>query len=77
MQKLNEVGKIPFESTTSIIGADPEKACMTALTGVENPHFPAIKEWVESFLMNETEVRFLCWHMHVYQPLRLYFLFVC
>ena len=36
---------------------DPEKADVTALTGVENSHFPAIREWICNFLHDESEVR--------------------
>lgn len=37
-------------------GTDPGKAAITALTGIENPHFPTIKEWIEDFFKEEAEV---------------------
>lgn len=50
---------MPFES--SVMGADPEKAARTALTGVENPYFPDIKEWIQRFFFDESQVcRILC-----------------
>jgi hypothetical protein len=48
------VGPIPFESTTK--GIDSSRAAITALTGVENPAFPAIREWITQFLQDESEV---------------------
>ena len=51
---MDEVGDIPFESTAE--GTDEEKATITALTGVENHHFPAIREWIKIFLQDESEV---------------------
>lgn len=54
LQKINEVGKVPFESTTT--GTEPGKAAITALTGVENPHFPVIQDWIKGFLQDKSEV---------------------
>ena len=62
LQKIDEVGQIPFESTTK--GIDPSKAAITALTGVENPAFPTIREWISGFLQDETEVRIMSMELH-------------
>ena len=51
---MDEVGDAPFESTSK--GADEEKATITALTGVQNHNFPAIREWIKIFLQDESEV---------------------
>ena len=56
-QKINEVGRVPFEST--VRGNDPMKAAITALTGVENEHFPTIRDWIRHFLQDESEVRYI------------------
>ena len=32
------------------------KAAITALTGVENIHFPIIRDWIRHFLQDESEV---------------------
>ena len=57
-QKINEVGKVPFESTTTT-GAtgDPNVAAATALTGVVNENFITIRDWIRSFLQSPSEVR--------------------
>ena len=56
MQKISEVGQVPFESSTS--SNDP-KAAITALTGVENEHFPTIRDWIRRFFQAEEEVKLL------------------
>lgn len=55
LQKIDEVGKVPFESTTDG-GGDPDLAVATALTGVVNEHFSTIRDWIKWFLQNESEV---------------------
>ena len=35
---------------------NPEKASITALTGVENIHFPTIRDWIQNFFQDESEV---------------------
>jgi len=42
-QVIEKVGKIPFESSTSAGNGDSKSK---ALTGVENPHFEKISEWI-------------------------------
>ena len=32
------------------------KAAITSLTGVENEHFPTIRDWIRHFLQDESEV---------------------
>ena len=51
---MDEVGDAPFELASN--GADEEKATITALTGVQNHNFPAIREWIKIFLQDESEV---------------------
>ena len=54
LQKINEVGRVPFQSSTSSAKAD-----ITALTGVENKYFPTIRDWIKGFLQDESEVNLL------------------
>ncbi len=56
-QKIDEVGKVPFEST--IAGDDPNLATITALTGVVNEHFGAIRDWIKRFLNEDNEACFI------------------
>ena len=54
LQKFEEIGKFPFETT---VDGDPDVAATTALTGVVNECFPTIRDWIKWFFKNEPEVQ--------------------
>ena len=52
-QKLNEVDEVPFKSCTT---GNSNKSAAKALTGVTNEYFGTIRDWIEWFFQNESEV---------------------
>ena len=60
-QKIGDIGEVPFTSTTAGDTGDSDVAAATALTGVVNENFVAIRDWIKWFLQNESEVHTHYW----------------